>query len=154
MRIKKLRGARRYYRGLRQRGDAFWIDLGPDRWYDLWHQHFDCRGYSRRSGRARTRHLEALFTAFRRTVAQANAAGRPVQVFVSIAPDCVSEQDALYVHTPNPNGTPFPHPFDDVQWGMAAPPRLRAFLQNATWEIGVTTKRGERWWVVRLADSN
>ena len=102
--------------------------------------------------RARRAHLDALFTAFRRALAQAANAKTVVQVFVSIAPDRESEQDALYVHTPNPNGSPFPHAFEDVRWGVEPPPVIRPFVQDEPWEIGALTDQGTGWWVVRARD--
>lgn len=30
-------------------------------------------------------------------------------------------QDAIYFHTPNPNGNNFPIKFKNIQWGMIAP---------------------------------
>lgn len=147
--IGKLRGGRRYYTRLKNSAATFSVDLRPSQWYDLWHKHFDRHGYTRRSHRARHQHLRALFTAFRRTLQQAFDSARPVQVFVSIAPESEAEQDALYVHTPNPNGTPFPHPFEGVHWNASPPPFLRTFIEGEPWEIGSVQYEGSTWWVVR-----
>jgi hypothetical protein len=149
--IQKLRGGRRYYARLRRKGATFSIDLTPPRWYDLWHEHFDCRGHSRGRGRARRAHLDALFTAFRRMLQQAADAGAAVQVFVSIAPDAKAEQDALYVHTPNPNGTSFPHRFEGVQWDVVPPPVVRACVEHEQWQVGALGGEWTGWWIVRLA---
>jgi hypothetical protein len=73
----------------------------------------------------------------------------PAQVFVSLAPACHSEQDALYVHTPNPNGTPFPHSFNGVRWDIATPAFLRRFVDGEAWKIGALSGKDEGWWVVR-----
>jgi hypothetical protein len=147
--IRKLRGGRRYYARLRHRAATFSVDLAPGRWYDLWHAHFDWRGHSRAGVRARRAHLDALFTAFRRALVQVADAKIAVQVFVSIAPDRESEQDALYVHTPNPNGTTFPYSFEDVQWGVAPPPILRAYVRDEPWDVGAALGEQAGWWVVR-----
>ena len=144
-----LRGGRRYYARLQATAQAFVVDLQPTHWYDLWHEHFDSRGCSLRSRRARHRHLSALFTAFRRTLRQVSDAARPAQVFVSIAPESEPQHDALYVHTPNPNRTPFPHPFAGVDWNAAPPPFLRTFIEGEPWEVGTLQEGGSTWWVVR-----
>jgi hypothetical protein len=149
-RVKKLRGGKRYYSRLREKARTFTLDLQRDHWYDFWHEHFDRFGYSRRNCRVRAQHLSALFSAFRRVIAQLASATGPVQVFVSIAPESEAEQDALYVHTPNPNGTPFPHPFENVSWGASPPPLVRRFVENESWQVGVLTAAdGQQWWVVR-----
>jgi hypothetical protein len=145
----KLRGGRRYYARLQARAETFVVDLQPSQWYDLWHEHFDSRGYSRWSRRARHQHLSALFAAFGRALRQVSEAARPAQVFVSIAPDSEAQQDALYVHTPNPNGTPFPHLFEGVDWNAGPPPFLRTFIEGEPWEIGALHVDGTTWWVVR-----
>ena len=149
MKVKKLRGGKRYYARLRNRAATFSIDLRPSQWYDLWHEHFDWRGYSHGDRRARTQHLSALFGAFSRALQQASKAGRPVQVFVSIAPDSNADQDALYVHTPNPNGTPFPHAFEGVRWDVPPPPFLRAFVEGKAWQLGAAMRDRSVWWVIR-----
>lgn len=152
--MRKLRGGTRYYASLRRKAATFSVDLAPPRCYDLWHQHFDRRGHSRGSGRARRAHLEALFTAFRRVLQQAADVEAVVQVFVSIAPDAKAEQDALYVHTPSPNGTPFPHRFEGVQWGVVPPPILRAFVHGQPWDVGAASGQWTGWWVVRPRDED
>jgi hypothetical protein len=147
--MKKLRGGRKYYERLRDDASTFSIDLRPAEWYDLWHHHFDRDGHSRKSGRARARHLSALFVAFRRVLRQTSEASRPVQVFLSIAPEWESNQDALYVHTPNPNRTPFPHSFEGVQWMVAPPSFLRPFVEGEPWDIGTIRVDRGAWWVIR-----
>ena len=87
--------------------------------------------------------------AFRRALKQACGTTAPVQVFVSIAPESQAEQDALYVHTPNPNGTPFPHRFEGVQWSVLPPPFLRTFLEDESWEVGAASGEWTGWWIVR-----
>lgn len=148
-RVKKLRGGKQYYRRLRASAATFSLDFGSSQWYDLWHIHFDFRGYSRRSPQARTEHLAVLFTAFKGVLRQASEATRPVQVFVSIAPASEPEQDALYVHTPNPNGTPFPHKFQGVEWDAPVPAFLRRFVADEPFEVGIVRDDGRPWWVVR-----
>jgi hypothetical protein len=149
-RVKKLRGGKRYYSRLYDKARTFTLDLRAGHWYDLWHEHFDRFGYSRRAGRVRAQHLRALFTAFRRVIAQLASTTEPVQVFVSIAPASEAEQDALYVHTPNPNGTPFPHPFEGVHWDAPPPLLVRRFVENESWQVGVVNDAdGKQWWVVR-----
>jgi hypothetical protein len=90
-----------------------------------------------------------LFAAFRRALRQVSEAARPAQVFVSIAPESEAQQDALYVHTPNPNGTPFPRPFEGVDWNAGLPSFLRTFIEGEPWEVGALQVDGATWWVVR-----
>jgi len=146
--MKKLRGGRRYYRALTSRAESFRIDLSETSWYDLWHTHFDWCGYGRRGRRHRRPHLEALFTAFGRALDQAKESRKPVQVFVSIASVAECEQDALYVHTPNPNGTPFPYRFNGVVWGVKPPDSVRHHLAVPHWRVGRIQSNDQVTWVI------
>ena len=146
---RKLRGARRYYRGLERRAAAFSPDLRGGNWFDLYHTHFDWLGHGRRGEAHRRQHLTALFTAFHRVAEQARTSGRPLQVWLSIAADHEVEQDALYVHSANPNGTPFPYPFPGVEWGVPVPRFLQGLVDEATHDVGYFEYEGQRQYVVR-----
>jgi len=150
---RKLRGGKRYYARLRRKAETFSVDLTPPHWYDLRHVHFDWHGHSRGEGSARRAHLDALFTAFRRVLRHAADAETHAQIFLSIAPPAHAEQDALYVHTASPNGTPFPHRFDDVRWGLVPPPLLRAFVEGEAWEVGAFGGDRDGWWVILPRDT-
>lgn len=146
---KKFRGQHKYYARLKEESESFKVDLSDDQWYDLWHYHFDFFGHSRRGGRHRKQHLAALFTAFRRVLSQVASLNKPVQVFLSIASSNTAEQDALYVHTPNPNGTVFPHDFKGVTWGVELPLIIDEFVGNENWECGSKLHEGKVWWTIR-----
>ncbi len=46
-----------------------------------------------------------------------------------------SGQDAVYVHTPNPH-TEFPYGFEDVAWGVEAPPLFDGVFDPALFDLG------------------
>jgi hypothetical protein len=148
-RRKRFRGAKRYYMKLHREARVFSFPLGEADWYDMHHVHFDFPGHGRRSVKHHREHLRALFTAFRRALADAQSSSRLVQVFVGISPVCWAEGDALYIHTPNPNGTVFPYGFPDVSWHVQPPAFLREFVAGESWEIGVLEMEGKHWFVVR-----
>ncbi len=89
-------------RAVRDAG-RFRLDRG---WFDLWHTHFDWHGHGNRNPTLRQRFLAALYKAFDRALLQARRRTR-IQVFLSV---CRSDsaEDALYVHTPNPNKENYP----------------------------------------------
>jgi hypothetical protein len=47
-----------------------------------------------------------------------------------------SSQDAVYLHTPNPNAANFPNPFAGTAWDAEVPERLREFLTDPSWQFG------------------
>ena len=149
--LKKFRGKRRYYRNLARLSEAFRIDPSDGAWFDLSHTHFDWKGHSRRGLSHRRLHLLALFKAFQRALAQVSRAALPIQVFVSIAPEREAEQDALYVHSENPNGTPFPYAFANTVWDVPVPELVRPYLEP-TWQVGASDLEGQTWYTVRAAE--
>jgi hypothetical protein len=144
---RKLRGGRRYFRGLVQWPRRIQIRLGGDAWYDLWHTHPDSQGWSTGGARARQAHLIVLFEAFRRALAQAAGYDGPAQVFVTVNSKD-SPGDALYVHTPNPNAQNFPYTFEPYRWeGVRVPEWLRRYIDDQ-FEVGETLFEGETRYVV------
>lgn len=132
---KRFRHARRYYRTLRRRAESDCIPSGGQGWFDMWHTHPDWRGDGNRGARHRRRHLEAGFTIFERYLAEAARIGAPMQVFMSI--DALdSSQDAVWVHTPNPNRDNFPFCFEGTEWSVEPPVILREFLRGRPWQLG------------------
>jgi len=96
-----------YYARLWREARSYRVDMARKRWCDLSHQHFDWEGFGDRSWRDRRRHLAVLLSAFRRAQVELSRFQGEYQLFASITPGD-SGSDAVYVHTPNPNGTPFP----------------------------------------------
>lgn len=136
---RKVRGRRRYYRILQRKAATFTIR--PEGWYDFMHWHADWPGLGNSSWQERSEHLRALFTMFERLVADVASWPTPHQVWLQIdAAD--SSQDAVYLHTPNPNGSAFPNEFPGVTWDAPIPDRLKAFITNSSWQFG---RLDERW---------
>jgi hypothetical protein len=143
---RKVRGRRRYYRTLQRQADAFRVR--PCGWYDYMHWHADWPGLGNLRWRERRAHLEALFTMFRRLLAETAEWATPHQVWLQIdAAD--SSQDAVYLHTPNPNADNFPNAFAGTIWESEVPERLREFLTDPSWQFG---RLEDRWthFIVRL----
>lgn len=132
----KVRGRRRYYRRLRRQADTFAVH--PTSWYDLMHWHADWWGLGNLRWRERREHLAAVFTMFRRLIDETSNWTTPHQVWLAIDP-YDSSQDAVYLHTRNPNEENFPYQFEGVTWGANVPERLREFITEPSWEFG----RGE-----------
>lgn len=111
-RIPKFRGKRRYFRNLNKHMAEFQIPKSD--WFNLWHKHIDRYGISRKSGRSRRQHEEALMILLENVANQMKGRGIPYQVWAQIW-SRESENNAVFIHTPNPI-TKFPIPFVDVVW--------------------------------------
>ena len=96
-----------YYFNLARRARLFRLPVSRDQWFDLWHTHFDWQNFGALGKLDRRKHLNATFVAFGRARQQLGVWGQPHETFVRAAPHD-SGGDAVYVHSANPNGTPFP----------------------------------------------
>ena len=125
---------RHYYAELKRRSRAFAVRMDKKEWCDLHHEHFDWDGKGNAGRVHRVRHLNALFRAFRRARVELDAYGRPYQLFAYVDLRN-SADDALYVHTPNPNGTTFPNPIESVSASVPAPPILAARVDATQYDV-------------------
>ena len=113
-----------YYRKLLKKSRTFEVDLPNKEWCDLHHEHFDLDGKGNEGRLQRVRHLNAHLRALRRARMELLAQSTPFQLFAYIDL-AASENDAVYVHTPNPNGTAFPAELNFGD-GEAHPPPILA----------------------------
>ena len=114
--------ARAFRRAIaRAEQEAALLTPGEGDWWDLWHFHVDWLGRGNLSWRYRRRYLEALIVVFRRIAALQLSFRTPFQSWLYLSGRDAGE-DAVYLHTPNPNGTPFPmRPVGTAEWGVHLP---------------------------------
>ena len=117
-RMKKHRGLKRYYKNLAKHNDlekATWLNFDdPKTWFDNWHLHFDWKGYGNNSFKKRKPHLDKLFRHFDLLVDKTTTLKTDFQLY-AILLDYDSYSDALFLHTSNPNKSPFPFSISDLQ---------------------------------------
>jgi hypothetical protein len=135
----KVRGRRRYYRALRRDAESFVVH--PSAWYDYMHWHADWPGMGNLRWKERREHLAALFTMFRRLLSEVRDWSTPRQVWLEID-TFDSSQDAVYLHTPNPNADNFPNDFAGITWDAPIPERLVEFVTDHSWQFG---RLEDRW---------
>ena len=119
---------------LKRRSKRFSVDMQKKQWCDLWHTHFDWDGEGNSSWVARRRYLTALFTALTRARLELAQWGRPYQLFAAVYP-LSSGDDAIYVHTPNPNGTEFPLVHAEAQRLESAPRLLMGKIPRSGYTV-------------------
>ncbi len=125
---RKIRGQKQYYRRIMQKAQKFVPDLAPEHWYDYWHYHADWPGYGNLSWKHRKAHLAAYGEVFQTFVRLTAGYSLPFQLWLFLDVED-SGQDAVYFHTPNPNGdgNHFPWKPAEVQWGL---PALEQYLTD------------------------
>lgn len=115
--MRKHRGLKRYYKNLATVNDLDKTCLdfdNPQIWFDHWHLHFDWEGYGNDSFKRRKPHLDKLFRHFNLLEEKTKQLKIDFQLF-SILLDFDSYNDALFLHTPNPNNSQFPFEISDLQ---------------------------------------
>ncbi len=122
-----------YYSRLRREARFYRVNMARKQWCDFSHEHFDWKGFGDRSWVDRRRHLAVLLKAFRRAQIELSAYQGEYQVFASITPGD-SAGDAVYVHTLNPNGTPFPMKPTGERI-LQLPPLLAGHLDMARYQV-------------------
>lgn len=100
-------------------------------WFDYWHTHLDWMGRGNRHISDRFAVAAGLLRLLERV---ASSEREHVQRWVTLAPD--TGQSALFLHSPNPQRTPWPHPFDGVIWDIVPPDWLAPLLSSAGLQPG------------------
>lgn len=120
-------------------------------WYDLWHAHTDVEGLGNQSKEARRSSLERLHQDYLSALEQLHGWELPHQSWVLIDPTD-SEQDAIYVHTPNPNKENFPYLFEGVSWARSRVPTWVASIFPSTkFKLGRSVYNGHViYWALSL----
>lgn len=125
----------------------FRVDLPKKQWCDLWHQHFDWDGVGDEGWRPRRAYVSALLNALARARLELRNAAQPCQLFATIHPKS-SMDDALYVHTPNPNGTPFPADYGDAKKLVSLPPLLAGRVSLERYAVFAVGQGDSRYFVI------
>ena len=107
--MKKFRGKRRYFKNLEHEFKNYSSPayIAADEWFNDWHAHPDFYGHGNTSLRIRKAHLRIASSALQNMRQKLAEKQIEHQVYITIVLEDAS-QDALHVHTTNPDGTPFP----------------------------------------------
>jgi hypothetical protein len=80
---------------------------GKNSWFDFWHTHIDWDGEGNKSWNVRKEFLEKLLTEFGNVKSELKKYPNEYQTWILIDEND-SGQDAIYIHTKNPNSENFP----------------------------------------------
>ncbi len=125
----------RYWAREEAKADAILDRVLESEWFDYWHAHLDWRGRGNRHPTDRAELAAALLRLLQRVVSTGR---KDVQCWVTLAPD--TGNSALFLHSRNPQGTPWPHPFEGTRWDADMPdwlaPLLPEGIQAGSWGEG------------------
>lgn len=109
--MKKRRGLTRYFRKLEKHNDLEGFAAlvsGKESWFDFGHTHYDWEGLGNNSWKRRKPHLDTLFRNFDLYPDRLKLIEKPFQLFIQLY-DYESSDDAVFIHTENPNQDNFPY---------------------------------------------
>ncbi|GGK89669.1 hypothetical protein ACD591_08045 [Rufibacter glacialis] len=112
--MKKRRGLRIYFRRLEKHNDLEGFAAlisGKESWFDFGHTHYDWEGLGINSWKKRKPHLDTLFRNFDLYPNRLKLIEKPFQLFIQLY-DYDSSDDAIFIHTENPNQDNFPYKID------------------------------------------
>lgn len=135
----------RYWAREEAKANAILDRVLESEWFDYWHTHLDWMGRGNRHVSDRI----AVAAGLLRLLERAVTSGREdVQCWVTLAPD--TGQSALFLHSPNPRGTPWPYPFDGVTWDIAPPDWLAPVLSSTGLQPGRWGEGDNQRWMMRV----
>lgn len=109
-------------------------DLDPTSWFDYWHCHVDWEGKGNKRPENREATIALGLEIFEMVEEFKQRVEGPIQSWWFIHEQ--SYEDAIYLHSPNENDTPYPYDFKGVQWGATASDYLNGLLSNSKYKVG------------------
>ena len=114
-----------------------------DGWFDMWHTHVDWDGDGSTSRMYRYAQLRTLFRLFRRIQATVKCKQFNAQVF-AVVTECEPGQDAVFIHSANPNSTPYPYWPTDARWLDSLPSWLATHVAIERYHVGLQVWNGKK----------
>ena len=109
-------------------------DLDPSEWFDYWHCHIDWQGKGDKQPENREASISLGYEILNIAEEFKKNVSGPIQSWWYIHEQ--SYEDAVYLHSPNDNGSPFPYEFEGVNWGQNDNELLSKLVDPARFKIG------------------
>jgi hypothetical protein len=103
-------------------------------WFNLWHTHPDWNSKGNRCIENRTAVAELSYRLLQYAEQLASVSRQSIQIFAILSHD--TGNSAVYIHTENPYGTPYPLEFKEALWDLPAPTELSGIVNLETHAIG------------------
>jgi hypothetical protein len=101
-------------------------NLDMTSWFDYWHEHPD---FKIKANRAKSMVANLTYSLLKEMEQLASERTDPIQIWATLCEN--TGNNAIYVHSHNPNGTPFPYTFEGVRWGVTEPPEAVGLIDQA-----------------------
>ncbi|MEY8351308.1 hypothetical protein AALF16_24165 [Bacillus cereus] len=147
--MKKFRGKKRYFRQLWDKTNIHtcYIELNNKSWFDFWHTHLDFWGVGNNSLKFRKEHIKAHIAFYNNLLVKLETLNKPYQSWVSIDINDAG-QDAVYIHTPNPNSDNYPYKNYDINWNCSIPCMFKELVDLDKYNVGFSSSEyGEIYYI-------
>jgi len=107
---------------------------GPNSWFDFWHTHVDWDGEGNKNFNIRLKYLKELLKLYENLKKDLKLYPNNYQIWIVIDENDSSE-DAVYIHTKNPNNENFPLKMDNMKTWKTDNEDLSNFMLQTGLEI-------------------
>ncbi|MCZ2738136.1 hypothetical protein [Bacillus safensis] len=132
--MKKFRGKKRYFRNMWEEVNTHQLTLDHDSWFSFSHTHLDFFGVGENSLKIRREHIKAHIALYHRLLKQLEGFEKPYQTLI-----CIHENDpgldAVYVHTPNPYDSYFPHKVEGLERNCKLPHTFKDLIDLHQFDV-------------------
>jgi len=123
-----------------------------DSWFDLWHIHTDFEGDGNKDFKTRLIFLKKLLQEYSKYKFKLEKYSRPYQIFIVIDENDSSE-DAVYIHTENPNNDNFPVKIEPGKDWTCKNKQLAEFIQQTNFHVIDIIQSGNKFYYLYESDA-
>ena len=127
----------RYWNEMESDAISILNDLDYSTWFDYWHCHMDNKGKGDSRPDLREYCLRLGYKLLKYAEEKCSNTDQDIQCWWSIHEE--SYDDAIYIHTENENGSPYPYDFEDADWNNSEFDLLNDIVDTKTHRVGKIT---------------
>lgn len=109
-------------------------ELDFEDWFDFWHTHPDWNFKGNRDNEMKSWVNSITYKVLNEIELHAKEQRNRVQIWATICED--TGNNAVFIHSKNPNGTQYPYDFSDVQWDIDTPEEIKDIVNHSEHEVG------------------
>ena len=126
---------KRYWSDMESKAIDYFDNIDLSSWFDYAHCHLDWKGKGDSRPENRVTCLELGYKIFQLSLNKCEVAKTDIQTWWSVHEE--SYDDAIYLHSENDNGTPYPYIYDGIVWNTKENELLTSIVDLSLYKIGV-----------------
>ncbi|MGJ7913844.1 hypothetical protein, partial [Neobacillus sp. LXY-1] len=146
--LKKFRGKKRYFRNIWRQVNNINLELDNESWFEFYHIHLDWEGVGNGSVHIRREHIKAYLALYKRVLNELNMFEKPFQSWI-LLDEGDSGQDAVYIHTPNPNRDNFPLKVEELNWNCNIPTFFSDLIELKEFNVAHYKSESKGWYAIQ-----